>query len=259
MTGLASAAMGLQNATITHISSGLVRTTHVTGVLTDLGHEAVQFIWWLRDARRNVPPGSSRALLHSVYAHPTAQRLVMLGSIFVTFALGAGLGTFAFGHTVHWVMFPPVAFLVWIIYQDITRPIAEIEPSTLIGAGKGMDLPESLAVFHLRKDHDRQGHVHRMPNLLDWAGRLPGKTRVVILDLAEVTQLDENAALELQAVLGQFAAQERTLIISGLNAEQFQQINGMGEKQLLEPEDVCTDLELAIARGLNRLEGLGVQ
>src|SRR3954468_19634408 len=42
MTAAASLAMGLQNATITRISNGVVRTTHVTGVLTDLGLETVQ-------------------------------------------------------------------------------------------------------------------------------------------------------------------------------------------------------------------------
>src|SRR4051794_21193584 len=42
ITGLASFAMGLQNATITKISGAVVRTTHLTGVITDFGLEGVQ-------------------------------------------------------------------------------------------------------------------------------------------------------------------------------------------------------------------------
>ncbi|HEX8524818.1 MAG TPA: DUF1275 family protein [Tepidisphaeraceae bacterium] len=253
MTGLASAAMGLQNATITRISSGTVRTTHVTGVLTDLGHESVQFLWWLWDRRRDVPPGSARALLYSVYTHPTARRLLLLASILGTFALGAGLGTVAFEKMPRFCMFPPVAFLGWIVYQDIIRPIAEIEPAKLVGGPGDLALPESVAVFHLRKDHDREGRVHRMPNLLAWSDRLPRAARVVILDLGEVTQLDANAALELTAVVNRFEVQGRQLIIAGVNREQFHQINASGANTL-QIENVCADLELAVAKGINLVE-----
>src|SRR5205823_4072382 len=46
MTGLSALAMGLQNATITKISGAVIRTTHLTGVLTDLGLESVQYFLW---------------------------------------------------------------------------------------------------------------------------------------------------------------------------------------------------------------------
>jgi len=52
LTGVASLAMGLQNATITRISSGVVRTSHITGVLTDLGLESTQFLLWARPRLR---------------------------------------------------------------------------------------------------------------------------------------------------------------------------------------------------------------
>src|SRR5437868_5643283 len=81
---------------VTLLASGTVRTTHVTGVLTDLGHDLVQFLWWLYDRRRDVPPGSARALIHSAYTHPTARRVMLLASIFGTFVIGAGLGALAY-------------------------------------------------------------------------------------------------------------------------------------------------------------------
>lgn len=254
MTGLACMAMGLQNATITRISSGVVRTTHVTGVLTDLGLELVQFFYWLRDRSRPHPPGSSTSLIRSLHTHPTARRLALLASILGSFALGACLGTLAFDRFPRWAMFPPVLFLAWIIYQDVTRPIVEIEPSSTLG--DAADLPASLAVFHLRKDRDRHGHIHRMPNLLAWSDRIPPETRVVILDLGEVTRLDANAAEELRALLLRFSVQGRRLVISGMTGEQYEQLRRAGTGALLDPMSVCPDLELAVARGLNLLEDL---
>src|SRR5688572_15153151 len=52
ITGLGSFAMGLQNATVTEISGAVIRTTHLTGVVTDLGLEGVRFFNFLRDRTR---------------------------------------------------------------------------------------------------------------------------------------------------------------------------------------------------------------
>ncbi len=254
MTAAASLAMGLQNATITRISNGVVRTTHVTGVVTDLGLETVQMLWWLKDNRQDVPPGSARSLVRSVYHHPTARRLALLASILFSFALGACLGTLAHVYAARLAMFPPVAFLLWIIYQDVTRPIAEIEVSDIVAAN---DLPSSIAVYHLRKDKGRRGDNHRMPNLQAWFDRLPPGANVVILDLGAITQISANVAMELRTVLAQFAGQNRHLVIAGLNAGQFEQMRASGAGDLLESENVCADLELAIARGLNLLQVIG--
>lgn len=253
MTGLASLAMGLQNATITRISSGVVRTTHMTGVFTDLGLEAVQFLYWLRDQHRNVPPGSSRAIVHSARTHPTARRLALLISVAGSFALGAGLGALAFAEMQRWAMIPPVAFLLWIIHQDVRMPICEIEASDLVGESK-MGLPESLAVYHLRKDRERSGKLHRLPNLLAWAERLPARIQVVILDLDEATQIDANASLELRAVMQRFVATGRKLVISGVSGDRFREFKAAGAGDVLDASNVCSDLDLAIARGLALLE-----
>lgn len=252
LLGIASMAMGLQNATITRISSGVVRTTHVTGVLTDLGLEAVQFLWFLKDERRRLAKGRAIDSARFVYRHATAQHLMVLGAVFGSFALGAGLGTTAFLFGTRWAMFPPVFFLLWIIYQDVSRPIAEIEESELIGEDSDLGLPAEMLVYHVRKDHARAGKIHRMPNLLVWADLLPPHAKVVILDLDEVTQLDENSAIELRAAVQKFEDQNRYLIISGVTPDQFAQLNeaaGGG----LDPMSACSDLELAIARGLTRL------
>lgn len=254
MAGLASLAMGLQNATITRISGGVVRTTHMTGVFTDLGLEGVQFLYWLRDRGRDSPPLPTRTLLHSVRVHPTARRLALLGSVVGSFALGAGLGAAAFGMFPSLAMFPPVLFLIWIIIQDLRVPICEIEPSGLFGSESGVGLPGAIAVYHLRRDKARRGRVQRMPDLLRWCEQLPGAKRVVILDLAEATLFDSNAAMELRALLLQSAACGRRIVISGINGAQYHEMRSAGAGDALDPTNVCPDLELAIARGLMLLD-----
>ncbi len=249
MTGLASMAMGLQNATITRISGGVVRTTHMTGVFTDLGLEGVQFLYWLRDKSKNSPPLEPRILMHSVAAHPNARRLALLGSVVGSFALGAGLGAIAYGSVPHWAMYLPVMFLIWIVWHDIRIPICEIEPSELVGSS-GIDLPAGMAVYHLRKDRGRRGKVQRLPDLLRWCEGLPAACRVVILDLGDVTVLDANAALELRALMKQSSARGRRLVISGISGEKYQEMRRAGAGDALDPTNVCGDLELAIARGV---------
>ncbi len=247
MLGAASMAMGLQNATITRISSGVVRTTHMTGIVTDLGIEIVQFVYWVRDRRRNVPPmpggasgasatktgvacgGTSspelRRFVRSATTHPSLRRLALLGGILLLFVVGAGLGTIVHEWWPRLVMFPPVFFLMWIIYQDVARPIAEIQESELVRDELG--LPDALAVFHLKRDRDRRGRVQRLPNLMLWLERLPAATRVVILDLTDVTELDSNAAFEVRALLTRFAAEERHLILAGVTPAQYEQLRSV--------------------------------
>jgi uncharacterized membrane protein YoaK (UPF0700 family) len=45
--------MGLQNATITKISGARMRTTHVTGIVTDIGIELGKLVYWNRN--RHIP------------------------------------------------------------------------------------------------------------------------------------------------------------------------------------------------------------
>src|SRR5690606_719134 len=45
--------MGLQNAIITKISQAEIRTTHMTGVITDLGIELGRLIYWNQSKKAN--------------------------------------------------------------------------------------------------------------------------------------------------------------------------------------------------------------
>ena len=78
-------AMGLQNALITKISRGEIRTTHVTGIVTDLGIECGRTLAWLFDLR--VPAATGNPLSFA--------RARLLALLLNAFVLGCIVGTFA--------------------------------------------------------------------------------------------------------------------------------------------------------------------
>ena len=78
--------MGLQNAMITKVSKAEIRTTHVTGVVTDLGIEIGRLLYWNRPE-----PGVS---LPPVRAD--RQKLAVLTMILLAFFLGGLIGAWAF-------------------------------------------------------------------------------------------------------------------------------------------------------------------
>lgn len=78
--------MGLQNATVTKISGARIRTTHVTGMVTDVGIELGKLVYWNRD------PVRSQML--SVRADRPKLRL--LGLLLGSFLTGGVFGAFGF-------------------------------------------------------------------------------------------------------------------------------------------------------------------
>ena len=85
---LASFSMGVQNATITRVSGAVIRTTHLTGVVTDMGIEGVQYVLWLWDRTRARRPGRRGRVLRLSRRQPNVLRLALLASM-GAYALGA--------------------------------------------------------------------------------------------------------------------------------------------------------------------------
>ncbi|MEO7092845.1 MAG: YoaK family protein [Polyangiales bacterium] len=87
-------AMGMQNSLVTRISGAVVRTTHLTGVFTDLGIEAARwFRWWRKEmsARVGVPLAFGR----NPAERPSVVKLALLATIANFFMLGAIAGSAA--------------------------------------------------------------------------------------------------------------------------------------------------------------------
>lgn len=94
--------MGLQNAVVTKLSGAVIRTTHMTGVVTDLGIELGKLVYWNAD----------RAAQPSVRAD--RDRMVVLGGLLLAFLLGGVSGAFGFKHF-GYEFTVPIAVLIAVI------------------------------------------------------------------------------------------------------------------------------------------------
>jgi len=92
-TALLCAAMGLQNALVSRLSGAVVRTTHLTGVVTDLGIESAR---WFRFWRRSLSEVTRVPLVlgRNPAERPAAPKVLLLGTIAVSFVAGASIGAY---------------------------------------------------------------------------------------------------------------------------------------------------------------------
>ncbi|MDG0023280.1 YoaK family protein [Trinickia sp. Y13] len=82
--------MGLQNAMITKISKAEIRTTHVTGLVTDIGIELGKLFYW------NGP--FSHPTLYGAPVLADRRRLALLASLLASFFCGGLAGAIGFKH-----------------------------------------------------------------------------------------------------------------------------------------------------------------
>jgi uncharacterized membrane protein YoaK (UPF0700 family) len=258
---LAAVAMGLQNATITKISGAVVRTTHVTGVLTDIGLEGVQLFLWWREKTKSRKLARYGRVLRVSRRHPEFLRVLLLASIFGSFLFGATAGTVLYYHFPGQAMLAPILFLGWIVLIDWYKPIAvvtQLDPMSdpemaLYGIVKSL-LPSELGIYRLA--HPRANAFHHAPNFQSWVNRLPSHWRVVILAVTPLTQFDGESVADLRIAAQRLKGSRRRLVVSGVNTIQFRLMNDKGLFDILENSDVAPDLEFAIARGIDLLEEL---
>lgn len=87
-------AMGMQNGLVTRLSGAVVRTTHLTGVITDLGIEAAR---WFRYSRKSVAEIARVQLVvgPNVPERPAVPKVRLLSTIAVSFLVGGLLGAIA--------------------------------------------------------------------------------------------------------------------------------------------------------------------
>ena len=259
ITTLASFSMGLQNATITKVSGAVVRTTHLTGVVTDMGLEGVQYLLWAWDRTRGGRPGRGGRLLRVSRRHPSVLRLALLASIVGSFLFGVVAGTLAWFYAPYYALLAPILFLLWIILMDWRKPIADVRELDLLrdpdhpGLGDLRDLlPPGLGVYRLF--HHRRDRVHHAPDFQHWADRVPRRRRVIILAVSPLTHFDKDEALSLLAAAQNLRREGRDLVVCGVNRSQFKVMRDAGTADALGVENFAPDLEMAVARALNRVQ-----
>lgn len=255
---VAATAMGLQNATITRISGAVVRTTHLTGVTTDLGLEGIQYFLWFRD--RLMGRGWPRVsrMLRVSHRHPEFQRVALLATILGSFVFGAVAGMTLFLHLPGVALLPPVLFLLWIIFVDWRSPIADVREIDVLadhelklhGIVKSL-LPQELGVWRVHCKHD--GTWHKAPDFEHWVEIMPRQWRVIVLALSPWTRLEGNALLNLAAAARRLHSTGRQLILAGVTPQQYRSVGSSEAGPAIQLENVCPDLEFAIARGIELL------
>lgn len=100
---LLSFIMGLQNATVTKMSSSQIRTTHMTGVVTDLGIELGKMLYWNRTG--TAPESQVRA---------NQIRLRLFAGLLGMFLVGGIAGAAGFSH-VGFVFVVPLALVLLVL------------------------------------------------------------------------------------------------------------------------------------------------
>ncbi len=95
-------AMGLQNSLVTRVSQSVVRTTHLTGLFTDLGIELSQLLFYKGTADRN----------------RLNKSILLKGAIIGCFFSGGLLGGFAFLSLGIKTLFIPVTLLLFTLWYD---------------------------------------------------------------------------------------------------------------------------------------------
>jgi uncharacterized membrane protein YoaK (UPF0700 family) len=121
-TALLCVAMGLQNALVSRLSGAVVRTTHLTGVITDLGIETAR---WFRFWRRSLSEVTRVPLVlgRNLAERPAAPKVLLLGTIAASFLAGASSGAYS---AVHWqhgsMLIAALAVAMCAIYALVDSP-----------------------------------------------------------------------------------------------------------------------------------------
>lgn len=106
-TALLCFGMGSQNALVTRMSGAVVRNTHLTGIVTDLGIETVELVSWLRGRE-----------VWRLTTHPDLARLRLHLAIFFSFLAGAVIGPFLYLRWGYASMIFPIAGLLALAVFD---------------------------------------------------------------------------------------------------------------------------------------------
>ena len=106
--------MGLQNAIVTKISQAEIRTTHMTGVITDLGIELGRLLYWNRSHAHGGEP-----------VRANRDRLRILSLILGLFFAGGLVGAWAFKTVGYGAVLPLAAVLAVVALPPLLHDVRE--------------------------------------------------------------------------------------------------------------------------------------
>lgn len=111
--------MGLQNAMITKISKAEIRTTHVTGLITDIGIELGKLIYW----------NGKKTNTGQHFVRADRKKLLLLSLLVGLFFTGGITGALGFSHIGFSATLPLAALLLLLavipVFDDVREKIAK--------------------------------------------------------------------------------------------------------------------------------------
>lgn len=116
-------AMGVQSAALRRVGGTGVRTTYITGMLTNFAEELVAFLFWWRDAMHG-PAGGWLRLFGQALRQAHARKAALYLGIWTNYVAGAVVGTLVLGRAGPVTLLGPVATLAGVAAWDFVRPFA---------------------------------------------------------------------------------------------------------------------------------------
>jgi len=225
MTVVAAMAMGVQNATITRISSGVVRTTHLTGIVTDLGHETAQLVV------SRLPAAPTARAADSESPRPSPDRLMLLASIILSFIVGSVCGAWIYFELPSLSMLAPILLLLWIIVAHLRTPTCDLEEAPLAEA---MVAPRAgIAVFRaVARGGGTLAEAH-LPDLKPLLERAGASRPTVIVDLSDARVFGALAAGAIHSLLSAAPRSGHRVILAGLDTRERATVNALSRAGLL--------------------------
>jgi uncharacterized membrane protein YoaK (UPF0700 family) len=117
-------AMGVQNATLTKVGALSVRTTHITGTISEFVEGFSQFIFWMFDRLRGTGARRRRRILAVMMRQRSFQQAVLTALLWISFVVGAFCGTMSMRQFHAYLLVPPIIALVVFLTLDVLRPLA---------------------------------------------------------------------------------------------------------------------------------------
>ena len=108
--------MGLQNAIITRISHAVIRTTHMTGIVTDIGSELGKLFYWNRKVDRE----------DVAYVRANRSKLMLLVALLFMFFFGGVAGAFGFKLIGYSATIPLAVFLLILAFMPVVDDLKKI-------------------------------------------------------------------------------------------------------------------------------------
>lgn len=119
LAALPSFAMGVQNATLKRVGHRTVRTTYVTGMLTNFADGIVAYIFWRLEQARGQADSE-----HSIVPKPESLgHAFLFGGIWLLFVLGAGFASWLDTRWRYYTLLLPIGGVLFVLVFDLFRPL----------------------------------------------------------------------------------------------------------------------------------------